>query len=429
MAALFNVGKQIVGGTVKAVAGDSGEKDESVDEATRRKCCLGKSHDDNECPDTLTWHNPQCAEYLQLYCSKCQAKSRMPEQSSVATEEEKRESAREISMKVRDMGQSSMRKAFEYAEKMREVTVNNHARKCEIPHVFGKQICKNYCSLDGKKEWCHDVKQDYCKDKYWSDPYCQAYCTENPDWCNALKQTECNKAGEVSEKCMDFCHDNPNLCDVRFRETCPLSTDEVCTLFCSHPDYENYCRQIRAQHCNTDEEAMKGSFCQDFAMRNHGWVDGGMEKFCKQHPDDPHCACINSEIKNYNPLCIDTKCTATGYGTQAMLESRGDGCEIIDCSQSLNIGSIAAGKGVTLNPTYKQKCMLQETDTTSSQSESTTSTENTNVESTSTDTNDDDEPQEAETADDSRNNMALIIGGSVAGLIIVGLIIYLMVKK
>ena len=439
MLTLFNVGKKVSSG------GSSNKTSEpkDPDERTRKACCLMKASDRSECPDGYKYYDSACENDLRLYCSRCYVDRRQKalaeakeEQKQLEGETPKQRRARlrtqASAMRPGFGSNSAFMKSFDAVNKLAPLIVPNDSDQCESPSVFSQKVCRDYCKLNStNSEWCKTIKDEYCRERYWDHPDCQAYCHENPETCNAWKQQDCNKAGEVSEQCTEFCHDNPNLCDVRFRETCPLSETEVCTLFCSHPDYSDYCKKLRSQHCNSSKDAMDTSFCQNFCSRNFSFCDGGMSTWCKEHPDDPKCTCLTSEIKDYNPLCVDSKCAATGYATTAMLESRGDGCEVVDCSQSLNISNVAAGGGVLVKPEYQQRCMLQDHDSTTNITDTDTTTTTTTSESTDIDSESTSTSETTTVTNEAEGpwKWLILAGGAIVVVIIVIIVIYFMTKK
>uniref|UniRef100_A0A6C0JBB3 Uncharacterized protein n=1 Tax=viral metagenome TaxID=1070528 RepID=A0A6C0JBB3_9ZZZZ len=119
---------------------------------------------------------------------------------------------------------------------------------------------------------------------------------------------------------------------------------EECKLFCA-ADKDNICHNKKRTICNDPNNEMSLD-CLQWCQDNPGECDKSMIKFCSltENLHNPLCACINtfldvfmdngeSSIKTkYNPLCVDDKCIKSGYATQSMKTSRGQGCEIVNCS-------------------------------------------------------------------------------------------------
>jgi len=78
---------------------------------------------------------------------------------------------------------------------------------------------------------------------------------------------------------------------------------------------------------------------QDWCKANGG-CDSDSLAYCKLHPSDPYCACINSKVNKLglgsNPACLDAKCVKTGYKTANMRTT----CpNIVDCSIVANLSN------------------------------------------------------------------------------------------
>lgn len=98
--------------------------------------------------------------------------------------------------------------------------------------------------------------------------------------------------------------------------------------------------------------------CVTNMMSRMGEYDNYMKKYCalSQFANTPECSCINSDILNYqfNPLCTDRKCIDNGYATASMLSSRGNGCQIVDCSTYLDV--TAKGNVIFDDTEITQRC-------------------------------------------------------------------------
>jgi len=99
--------------------------------------------------------------------------------------------------------------------------------------------------------------------------------------------------------------------------------------------------------------------CVRKAMDNIGSYDYFMRGYCQlpEYSNSDVCACINSAVNkmtSYNPLCLDENCIKHGYITKSMEISRGEGCEIVDCSTYLDIK--AAGTVVMDDVGISQRC-------------------------------------------------------------------------
>ena len=111
----------------------------------------------------------------------------------------------------------------------------------------------------------------------------------------------------------------------------------------------NYCRNASV----TDPDAK--TRCLDFCKSKSGHCDDFMNRYCGQddNKDDDACACINSPVLNYNPICVDGKCIKQGYSTKSMIDKKP--CpEIVDCRVYNSIAE--TGRDVEFAAHVEQKC-------------------------------------------------------------------------
>ena len=358
-------------GAYRSLTGQKSDKEKRREDKERREenrysCCIGATGTsidrDKDCPEDSQYYDRKCEPHIHKYCTRC-----MINTQEIGKQDQVEDSVTKEDVKGLFGGKSiKNQKALFHGREVPFRVLSYENAKCENPYIFSKKICQNYCKYNNSsKKWCDNIKKDYCKDKIFSDKNCQTFCADNEKWCNSIKANLCNKTGDLNDECQTFCDEKPELCDVRFRDMCPTSNSDTCVYFCNTDKYSHFCKQQASNYCNEGDENIETEFCQNFCMKedNFGWCDGGMDKFCKKHPDDPKCACINSPLHQdddrFNVLCVDTKCSDGGYGTSSMLASRGDSCEIVDCSQELNISDIEAGGGVFISPEYKQQCMIE----------------------------------------------------------------------
>uniref|UniRef100_A0A6C0J9F1 Uncharacterized protein n=1 Tax=viral metagenome TaxID=1070528 RepID=A0A6C0J9F1_9ZZZZ len=126
----------------------------------------------------------------------------------------------------------------------------------------------------------------------------------------------------------DYCFiDNNIFADSGCKQWCTLNPDE--------------CMNKKIDLCNNLNSFETNYQCRDFCIQNPGKCDTSMNLYCKktQNIGKPECSCVNSLFKQYkyNPLCQDKECINAGYSTAPMINSLGDGCQIIDCSVAFNL--------------------------------------------------------------------------------------------
>jgi len=134
-----------------------------------------------------------------------------------------------------------------------------------------------------------------------------------------------------------------------------LFSQNVCQSWCSSNPTE--CQSYKESYCNQNAN-VSSSYCQTWCMDNMGSCDNSMDWWCAQSANqkDPKCSCINSDLiqYQYNPLCDDKNCIDTGYQTNSMVNARGSGCQIVDCSTYFNV---QAGGNVTFDDVnIAQRC-------------------------------------------------------------------------
>ncbi len=161
-------------------------------------------------------------------------------------------------------------------------------------------------------------------------------------------------------------------CDPQYTSASSLSCDPYMQSYCtaarilSDPSCQSWCSvnasrcaTAKSNACDSPDAVANTEGCKEFCLKNPGMCDVGMTDYCKTTTGytDPVCACIVSPVATkakYNPLCIDTACISGGYATQSMVTSRGNGCQIIDCSTYLTLKDI---KTVNMSDTnLSQQC-------------------------------------------------------------------------
>lgn len=126
----------------------------------------------------------------------------------------------------------------------------------------------------------------------------------------------------------DYCFiDNNIFVDPNCKQWCTLNPDE--------------CINKKIELCDNLNSFETNYQCRNFCIQNPGKCDTSMNLYCKksQNIGKPECSCVNSLFKQYkyNPLCQDKECINSGYSTAPMINSLGDGCQIIDCSVAFNL--------------------------------------------------------------------------------------------
>lgn len=139
------------------------------------------------------------------------------------------------------------------------------------------------------------------------------------------------------------------LCSAPLEKYCAegnnILTNDSCKLWASkNPDKaivfaRNYCT---ADKIKSDPACR--AWVLDYGLGN---ADSAMTAFCKANPKDALCTCLESEMTCANKF--DSKCVATGYKTQDMLNAN---CPaVMNCNQYNNLSP-----GAQLLVTVKQNC-------------------------------------------------------------------------
>jgi hypothetical protein len=115
-----------------------------------------------------------------------------------------------------------------------------------------------------------------------------------------------------------------------------------------HLDKQWYVKSVSLKDCcmGNDTPTSNKSICSAIkdggdAWKNPAVCDRYMMEYCaddSEHTDDPACACINTPITRYNPLCVDSKCLNGGYATANMrtLECP----NVVDCTTQFQLGTV-----------------------------------------------------------------------------------------
>ena len=266
-------------------------------------------------------------------------------------------------------------------------------------NIFGKSYCQEFC-LDSKyKPWCDQQKTTRCSTAAaMNTSGCKTWCMANPDkctkgigemckgdtiftqdvcskWCEANqrlcmqhKKAYCNNVSKIQSdaKCSSFCASNLNECKDGIQNYCKqgdnLFNKKICTDFCDEPTNETWCKNAKSTYCSANTNNLKKGGCQAFCMGNYGKCDSSFESYCdaeKAKPaqnQDKRCSCLNSSMKEYNPLCVDKNCIATGYATHGMLVSKGNECNITNCNQYLTFADDIVKGNIEVTSKFLQEC-------------------------------------------------------------------------
>lgn len=230
------------------------------------------------------------------------------------------------------------------------------------PSGEGSKYFLKYIPQNGEYEW-HEDNSDkcfYCWDKHGKPSVCSKGCstgttgkykrkyyTADPNKCCSLTDSitlgdhscDPNYRGPLAEGCKN----NMMKKCIEGNDT-DIFHKEECRLFCAS-DKDKVCHFRKREICNNPDNEMT-SDCLQWCKENPGECDNSMVKFCSltENINNPLCSCINTfldvfmdngDVKKktkFNPLCVDDKCIKSGYATQSMLTSRGNGCEIVNCN-------------------------------------------------------------------------------------------------
>ncbi|QKF94719.1 putative myristylated protein [Fadolivirus algeromassiliense] len=266
------------------------------------------------------------------------------------------------------------------------------SRCSQAGKIFSEDYCTKYCNDPANKEWCDGIKLAYCntptnflqadcigfcnplskcsnavqafcqKDKnMFTDPKCISYCSSNSVWCDDQKQKFCNNAANINDPvCREWCKSNKDKCVNGLQALCSVDdkvfSDELCLDYCSSTNGKPWCETRKGQFCN-DAKNTPVDKCQTWCRENMGKCDDGMAQYCNGAGKGKDiCKCLNSPAAKYNPLCIDAECSTKGYANNSMIVGRGSGCQIVDCSQYLDLKDVVAGGQVKLDTKFEQQC-------------------------------------------------------------------------
>lgn len=238
--------------------------------------------------------------------------------------------------------------------------------------MTNKDICNKWCNgkncMKGYNSTCTNIfrANNSTDDKVGlfneSIKLCDPFCDNNSQTCFDVKKKYCRLSSYTrgTEGCKKWCVNNPKECLSSSQNLCndpdKIFSDNVCSNYCSG-EGKAWCDAKKKEFCNTNMSDQCIAWCSD----NNGDCDIGMVNHCskKVNKDKNECKCINSKARlngKYNPLCVDADCSSVGYYTTAMLDGRGNGCQIVDCSQYIDLKDISAGGGVKLTTELEQKC-------------------------------------------------------------------------
>lgn len=136
-----------------------------------------------------------------------------------------------------------------------------------------------------------------------------------------------------------------------------IFTEDVCKTWCANNLEE--CTLYKTQICNAPANFNNG-YCKDWCLQNFGLCDASATAYCDADTSgDTFCNCLKSDLLKYkyNPLCEDKACIEHGYATSSMMNSRGEGCQIVDCNTYLNV--TAGGKVQFQDVNIQQRCGSQ----------------------------------------------------------------------
>lgn len=270
-------------------------------------------------------------------------------------------------------------------------------------NIFTQDYCTDYCGISDNSDWCKSQKTTICNREgvLKTDSKCRAWCKQNQpncetgiksfcdekdnifkedvciSWCNANEQDclskktkYCNDKDKIStnQTCLEYCRSNPGNCKSGIQDYCEIDNNifnkSLCTSFCAIETNKAWCNNVKSTYCNTDAGKVNAEGCKEFCMSQDGFghcdtsfeAHCGLDKSKQKELQDPRCSCLNSKVSEYNPLCVDTKCTDTGYATSSMLESKGNSCNITDCSQYVSLKDNIAEGTFTANQDFLQQC-------------------------------------------------------------------------
>jgi len=322
-----------------SIAGKKGTYKRTSYKANEKDCCLGKGNPDGTLgkytchPDARTIHSSRCIPYLKKLC----------------------ESNDNIFKKANCINFCGKSQNNEFCDSQKIKYCNSSDK------LKNNKNCTEWCKINSKK--CASGIQDYCSnsDNLFTKNICTDYCTENTKWCKDASSIFCDSKNQIStnQHCYNWCKSNKSNCENGIKQFCTTKNNlwesNLCTDFCTLSKNKNWCNDQKSKYCNSDTN-IKSEKCQNWCMSNMGLCDAGMRSFCKIHPKHDNCACINSAVSKYNPLCVDTHCTTKGYATNTMISAKGSSCNIVDCSQYLNLKDAIAGGNIELVPSFEQKC-------------------------------------------------------------------------
>lgn len=108
------------------------------------------------------------------------------------------------------------------------------------------------------------------------------------------------------------------------------------------------CDNTFLQYCagTTNGVSNMDAPCKAWASQNTAIADPLVINYCKSHPTDPFCYCINSPAQSkqiMNPKCIDANCIKYGYQTTSMQQAP---CpNIITCNMQVDLANAGTQLG------------------------------------------------------------------------------------
>ena len=189
--------------------------------------------------------------------------------------------------------------------------------------------------------------------KGWSDDIDSINVVRSQSW-DSWKDQCCRNEKDDSVCPAGFMHPNDSNCYGSMNAYCSSGANmwgNMCSQWGPN-------EQKKQEFCNSGTNFSTPQ-CKEWCMRrnpdgttNFGKCDTSARYYCgpNGNPNDPICACINSQVTKYNPACVDAKCATGGYltSTQSALQCP----TIVDCSIVLDLQS----KGVQTVGNISQNC-------------------------------------------------------------------------
>lgn len=346
-----------IGGSGKcAISGKRGLYKRQYYNAKVNDCCMGKANKDHTIdgktchPDARSPTGSLCVEKTKSRCKSTKTKDG------------------KVSMDI--LTQSYCRDLCSHPD-YKDFCASQKKISCDRAHVLASsQRCMNWCKENPTE--CQTGIADYCgiRENIFDKDICTTWCNANEKDCLSKKSAYCNNADkiETNEICLSYCKNNMVQCKSGIEDYCKkdnnIFTKNICSAFCNMETNKSWCQETKGLYCNQDAGKVNEEGCKDFCMTQDGFghCDSAFEAHCEvdktkqEELQDPRCTCLNSKVAKYNPLCVDTKCTDTGYATSSMLESKGSSCNITDCSQYVGLKDILSEGTFTANQDFLQQC-------------------------------------------------------------------------